>query len=91
MNHRPCSLCLLHPQGLEGHEHLRSSNSGLSTRLLFKCERCGSRWLREYDGQGAYVWMDRAAMQDSRPSPDTLSDPGAGAAGATRGTPARKT
>jgi len=75
MNHRPCTLCLLHPQGLEGHEHLSSSNSGLSTRLIFKCGRCGSRWLREYDGQGAYVWMDRASMENPDLGPARIETP----------------
>jgi hypothetical protein len=47
---------------VEGHERLRSSTSGQSRRLTFKCAACGSRWLREYEGQGLFVWIDHTAM-----------------------------
>jgi hypothetical protein len=59
-----CQLCLDVPEGIEGHQFLASSTSGPSQRLLFKCEKCDSRWAREYAGSGQFVWIDLSDMLD---------------------------
>lgn len=53
-----CEACLTRPSGIEGHEALDSSRTGPSTRLTFRCTRCGTRWGREYEGSGVFVWIE---------------------------------
>ena len=54
-----CDQCSKRPQGLEGHEGIFLSSDARTPagRHLFRCARCQSLWLREYEGDGVFTWI----------------------------------
>lgn len=54
-----CEDCQRRPQGLEGYDgiFLTVDVKTPSGRHLFRCARCKSLWLREYEGDGIFTWV----------------------------------
>jgi hypothetical protein len=54
-----CEECERRPQGLEGHAgiFLTVDARTPSGRHLFRCAKCQSLWLREYEGDGLFTWI----------------------------------
>jgi hypothetical protein len=54
-----CEDCQKRPAGLEGHEGIFLSVDARTAggRHLFRCARCQSLWLREYEGDGVFAWI----------------------------------
>jgi hypothetical protein len=55
----PCQDCQKRPAGLEGHEGIFLSTDAKTPagRHLFRCAKCQTLWLREYEGDGVFAWI----------------------------------
>jgi hypothetical protein len=59
--HDYCKLCSELPRGMDGHACLNllvdaDTAHGMFGSPEFRCDSCGVRWKRRYEGSGSFVW-----------------------------------
>jgi hypothetical protein len=62
MKTRPCDLCVIGPNGIEGHMALVRRqledlpSDPMSPPSLYRCVKCSTTWSRSYVGDGVFLW-----------------------------------
>jgi hypothetical protein len=71
--HDYCKLCSELPRGMEGHVQLNllieaDTAHGMFGSPVFRCDSCGVRWKRRYEGSGSFLWVqfDEANLSNDR-------------------------
>ena len=60
-----CNYCSDGPKGIDGHGGLHLDANNDADIPAFRCSACGTRFRREYEGSGVFVWV---RVQDHPPS-----------------------
>jgi hypothetical protein len=62
MKTKPCDLCVISPNGIEGHMALVHRqledlpSDPMSPPSLYRCVKCSMSWSRSYVGDGVFLW-----------------------------------
>ncbi len=60
-----CAKCSAGPSGIEGHDGLFAMFMSAG-QFDFKCEACGTSWVRRYEGQGGFLWALLGSQEPHR-------------------------